>query len=100
MFMTVAAIVFQFLMRLRFLQPKLVSQIIRIQYGDTTIKRIRKFEKTDYRLRKADFDLEFLVRYRDNNVILRFLNFSLAKNVSKIFSYLCSMSIKFTVRGI
>ena len=55
-----------------------MSQIIRSQYGDKVIKRLRKFEKIDYRLRKAELDLEFLVKCRDNNLISKFLNFRLA----------------------
>ena len=77
MFMKVAAIVFLFLIRLRFLHSKSLSQIIR-RYGDKIIKRLRKFGKTDYRLRKAELDLEFLVKCRDNNLISKFLNFRLA----------------------
>ena len=76
--MKVAAIVFLFPIRLRFLQSKSLSQIIRRRHGDKIIKRLRKFEKTDYRLRKAEPDLEFLVKCRDNNVIPKILNFSLA----------------------
>ena len=79
MFMKVAAIVFLFLIRLRFPQSKSLSQIIRRRYGDKIIERFRKFEKTDYRLRKAELDLEFLVKCKDNNVIPKFLNFRLAK---------------------
>ena len=52
--------------------------VIGSRYGDATIKRLRKFEKIDYRFRKAELDLEFLVRCRDKNVIPRFLNFHLA----------------------
>ena len=59
-FMNVAAIMF--LRRLRFLQSKSVSQIVRREYGDTIIKRLQKF---DYSLRKAELDLEFLVKRRD-----------------------------------
>ena len=50
MFMRVAANVFLFLIRRRFSQSKPVHQIIKSQYGDTTIRRLRKFEKTDYRV--------------------------------------------------
>ena len=57
--MRIAAIVFLFLIRLRFPQLKSVSQIVKSRYGDTTIKRLPKFEKIDYRLRKAELDLEF-----------------------------------------
>ena len=75
MFMKVAAIVFLFLIRLRFPQSKSLSQIIRTRYGDKINEIIKK---TDYRLRKAELDLEFLVKCRDNNVIPKFLNFRLA----------------------
>ena len=78
MFMKVAAIVFLFLIRLRFPLSKSLSQIIRRRCGDKVIKTLRKFEKIDYRLRKAELDLEFLVKCRDNNVIPKFLNFRLA----------------------
>ena len=61
MFIKVAVIVFLFLIRVRFPQSKGVSQIIRRRYGDKIIKRIRKCEKSDYRLEKAKLDLEFLV---------------------------------------
>ena len=83
MFMKVAATAFLFLIRLRFPQSKSLSQIIRRRYGDKIIERFRKFEKTDYRLRKAELDLEFLVKCRDNNVIPKFLNFRLANLLLK-----------------
>ena len=54
---------------------KLVSQIIRSISGDTPIKRLRKLEKVDYCLQKAELDVEILVRCRDNNLPPRFLNF-------------------------
>ena len=71
--MKVTAIVFLFLIRLRFPQSKSLSHIIRRRYGDNIIKRLRKFEKIDYRLRKAELNLEFLVKCRDDNVIPKFL---------------------------
>ena len=46
-----------------------MSQIIRSQCGDTTIKRLRGFEKIAYRLPKGELYLKPLVRCRDNNVI-------------------------------
>ena len=55
-----------------------VVAIVFLWYGDKIIKRLRKFEKTDYRLRKAELDLEFLVKCRNNNLIPKFLNFHLA----------------------
>ena len=47
-----------------------------MRYGDKIIKRLTKFEKIDYPLRKAELDLKFLVKCRNNNVILKFLKFS------------------------
>ena len=81
MFMKVAAIVFLFLIRLRFPQSKSLPHIIRRHYSGKIIKRLRKFEKIDYRLRKAELDFEFLVKCRDNNVIPKFLNFRLANSL-------------------
>ena len=78
MFMKVAAIVFLFPIRLRFPHSKSLSQIIRRRYGDKITKRLCKFEKIEYRLRKAEVDLEFLVKCRDNDMIPKFLNFRLA----------------------
>ena len=75
--MKVAGIVFLFLIRLRFAHSKSLSRIIRRRYGDKIIKRLRKFEKIDYRLRKAELDLEFLVKCRDNIAIPKFSNFCL-----------------------
>ena len=78
MFMKVAAIIFLFLIRLRFPESKSLSHIIRRRYGDKIIKRLRKFEKIDYHLRKAELDLKFLVKCRDNKVIPKLLNLRLA----------------------
>ena len=73
MFMKVAIIVCLFLMQVRFLQSKSVSQIIRSRYDDTTIRRLRKFEKLKYHLRKSEVYFEFLLSCRDNNIIPGFL---------------------------
>ena len=78
MFMRVAAIIFLFLIWLRLPLSKSVSQITGSWYGDTTIKRLQKFKKIDYRFQKVELDLEFLARCRNKNVIPRFLNFYLA----------------------
>ena len=39
------------------------------------LKRIRKFEKLNYCLCKAELDLEFLLHCKDSNVIPNFLKF-------------------------
>ena len=70
MFIQVETIVFLFVIWLKISQSKLVSQIVRIQYGDTTIKRLQN----DYYLRKA----ELKVGCGDNNMVPRFLSFRLS----------------------
>ena len=72
MFMRVAANVFLFLIRRRFSQSKPVYQIIKSQYGDTAIRRLRKFEKTDYRVWKAELDLKI---YLNADIITWYLGF-------------------------
>ena len=44
----------------------------RIFSGGDYIKRLRKFETIDYRLRKAELNLDFLVKCKDNNMITNF----------------------------
>ena len=83
--MRVAAIVFLFLIGLRFPRSKSISYILRQRYSQSTLKRIRKFEKLDYRIRKAELDLEFLLQCRDSNVIPNFLNFRVSSHYLKAF---------------
>ena len=83
MLMRVSAIVFLFLIRLRFPKSKSISDILRRRYSQSILKRIRKFEKPDYRLGKAELDLEFLLRCRDSNVISKFLNFCVSSHYLK-----------------
>ena len=78
--MRVAVIVFLFLARVWFPKSKSIAEVIPARYNKNTFKRIRKLEKLDYRLRKAELDLEFLCKCNDNNVIPKFLNFRVANN--------------------
>ena len=81
--MRVAAIVFLFLIRLRFPKSKSTPDILRKRYSQSIVKRIWKFEKLDYHICKAELDLEFLLRCRDSNVILNFLNFCVSSHYLK-----------------
>ena len=71
-------------MLFRFSQVVIITTIstlrntFRIFSSGDYIKRLCKFEKIDYRLRKAELNLEFLVKCGDNNIIPKFLNFQLA----------------------
>ena len=79
----VAAIVFLFLIWLRFFKSKSISDILCRRYSQSALKRIHKFEKLDYHLRKAELDLEFLLWCRDSHVIPNFLNFRVSSHYLK-----------------
>ena len=52
------------------------------------MKAIRKFEKVDYKLRKAKVDICFLVKCQNENIIPNFLKFRLAnKNLQNSVTY-------------
>ena len=86
MFTQVAVFVFLFLARVRNPKSKSIVEVFRSRYSENTVKRIRKMEKLDYRLRKAELDLQFLCKCDDNNVIPNFLNFRLANSRLKYSS--------------
>ena len=86
MFMGVAVIVFLFLARVRFPKSKFIAEVIQARYNENTVKRIRKLENSDYRLRKAELDLEFLCKCNDNNVIPKVLNCRIANNHLNFFT--------------
>ena len=81
--MRLAVTVFLFLIRLRFPKSKSISNILSRRYGQSTPKRIQKFEKIDYGLSKAELDLELLLQCRDSNVIPNFLNFCVSSQYLK-----------------
>ena len=80
MLIQVVVFVFLFLARVRNPKSKSIVEVFRSRYSENTVKRIRKMEKLDYRLRKAELDLQFLCKCDDNNVIPNFLNFRLANS--------------------
>ena len=95
MFLRVAVLVFLFLARIRFPKNESISSIVRKRYSGEVLKVIRKFEKVDYKLRKAKLDISFLVKCQNENIIPNFLKFCLAnKNLQK-FCYLqkCQQSL-------
>ena len=70
-------LVLAFLSRLRF--PKNVSlfKIIRERYGNEGLHEYRKFENSDFKLKKAQCDLEFLEKCQTHNLTPKFLEFKL-----------------------
>ena len=70
--------VFLFLARLRFPAQDSIIKILRRRYGDGLVKKVRKFEKFDFKYRKALLDLEFLQSCKKEKLILKFLQFKVA----------------------
>ena len=83
--MGVAVIVFLSLARVRFPKSKSIAEVTQARYNENTVKRIRKLEKPDYRLRKAELDIKFSCKCNDNNVFAKVLNFRVANNYLKRF---------------
>ena len=75
----VLGLVLLFIIRIRFPKVKMIADIIRNRYEKAFVRKIRKFEKTDYKLRKGHLDLRLLLKCKKNNLILKFLQFKLAK---------------------
>ena len=72
MFMRVAALVFLFLFDYVSDIQNMWGEVIRKRYGQNTVKKLRKLEKRDYRLWKAQIDLGFLVNCGNNFVVPSF----------------------------
>ena len=61
--MKVTVLEFLFLARIRFPRNASIASIVRKRYSGEILKTIRKFEKVDYKLRKAKLDINFLIQY-------------------------------------
>ena len=98
MFLRVAVLVFLFLARIRFPKNESISSVVRKRYSGEVLKAICKFEKVDYKLRKAKSDISFLVKWQNENIIPNFLKFRLAKkNLQNSVTYKkCQQSLSQT----
>ena len=74
------ALVCLFIVRLRFPANKSISANIRTRYGNDILKKVRRFEKLDYKIRKILLDVSFLESCFSNEVIPNFLHFRTANN--------------------
>ena len=68
-------LVFLFIIRIRFAKGKSIADVIRSRYGVAFVRKIRKFEKSHYKLRKGYLDLRFLLECKKNNLIPKVLQF-------------------------
>ena len=66
------ALVLTFISRLRFPKEISIFQIIRDRYGNEGLHEYRKFENSDFKLKKAECDLEFLEKCRTHNLTPKF----------------------------
>ena len=64
--------------RLRFAAQDSIIKILRRHYGDGLVKKVRKFEKSDFKYGKALLDLEFLQSCINEKLIPKFLEFKVA----------------------
>ena len=75
---TVIALVFIFIARLRFISRVSIVEVLRNRYGAELVKNVRKLEKIDYKYCKLHHDLDFLQTCEHSNAIPKFLRFKLA----------------------
>ena len=83
MFLKALALVFMFLIRLRFPKNLSLIQVIHKRYGNTVVKQVRRFEKLDFKHRKAALDLQFLKTCQEFKVTPKFLQFRVANDSLK-----------------
>ena len=73
--LNVISLVLLFLVRLRFPVDKSIAYVLRLRYGNTMVKDIRRFKKIDFALRKCKLELLFLEACLHNQMIPKFLIF-------------------------
>ena len=67
-----------FLARTRFLVKHYIVNVLRKCYGKILIKNLKKFEKYDFKYKKAILYLDFLLTCKEKNIIPKFLRFKVA----------------------
>ena len=75
MFLKALDLVFMFLIRLRFLKNLSLIQVIHKRRGNTVDTLVRRFEKLDFKHRKAALDLQFLKTCQEFKVTPKFLQY-------------------------
>ena len=75
MFLKAVSIIFLFLVRLRFPRHLSTIKVLRKRYGDVIVRKVREFEKLDFKYRKVSLDIDFLNSCLKNNIIPKFFQF-------------------------
>ena len=73
-----AALVLQFIIRLRFPAQKSIARVITDRYGAPTVSLLRKFESIDYKERKCELDVSFISNCINNDLVPKFVQFKVA----------------------
>ena len=88
MFAKVLSLVCIFIIRLRFPATKSISDILRKRYGAAVVKSVRKFERLDFKKKKAMLDISFLETCLKYDIYPKFIQFRTAnKNLKKSVAY-------------
>ena len=66
-------LVFLFIIRIRVPRRKSIADIIRNKYGEALVKKLRRFGKCDFKLRKCHLDLRLFLDCKKDGVIPKFL---------------------------
>ena len=75
MFLKAVSIIFLFLVRLRFPRHLSTIKVLQKRYGDVIVRKVREFEKLDFKYRKVLLDIDFLNACLKNNIIPKFVQF-------------------------
>ena len=73
-----AALVLQFIIRLRFPAQKSIACVISDRYGAPTVSLLRKFESINYKERKCELDISFISNCINNDLVPKFVQFKVA----------------------
>ena len=86
MIVRIVGLVLLFIIRIP--REKLIVDIIRNRYGEAYVRKVRRFEKCDFKLRKSHLDLRFLLDCKKNGVIPNFLRVKLTnRHLKNILVY-------------
>ena len=83
MILSICTLVFLFLARLRFPSSKSIPKVIKDRYGESVLKLVCKFKRTDLRRRKAELELGFLNYCFENSLTLKLLRFKVSNRSLK-----------------
>ena len=79
MIVKMLGLVVLFFIRIKFPEGKSIADIIRSRYETAFVRKIHKFEKNDYKLRKGHLNIMFLLECKKNNLIPKILQISKQK---------------------